>query len=88
MAIMVQQQPNNLKQEITFEKNGFIGIFDNVFEDEYIDELIKFFESRDGMNFVQNSSANGNLKIDRDMDEMFLDDIATIQTTLFSKTLE
>tara|TARA_R110002012_G_scaffold309892_1_gene517225 strand:- start:51 stop:656 length:606 start_codon:yes stop_codon:yes gene_type:complete len=68
-----------LKQEITFEKNGFIGIFDNVFEDEYIDELINFFEAKDKMNFVQNSSANGNLKIDRDMDEMFLDDIATIQ---------
>ena len=53
MAIMVQQQPNNLKQEITFEKNGFIGIFDNVFEDEYIDELINFFEAKDKMNFVQ-----------------------------------
>ena len=31
--------------EITFKKEGFIGIFDNVFEDEYLDELIKFFES-------------------------------------------
>ena len=65
--------------EITFKKEGFIGIFDNVFEDEYIDELIKFFESKDGRNFVQSSTAHGIPKTDRDMDEMHLADPMTIQ---------
>ena len=44
--------------EITFEKDGFIGIFDNVFEDEYIDQLISFFESKDALKLVQNSSVH------------------------------
>ena len=66
-------------QEITFEKDGFIGIFDNVFEDDYIDQLIKFFESKEGLNLVQNSSVHNIPSTDRDMDEMHLVDPMSMQ---------
>ena len=35
--------------ETTFEKDGFIGIFDNVFEEEYIEQLISFFNDQDNL---------------------------------------
>ena len=39
--------------ETTFEKDGFIGIFDNVFEEEYIEQLISFFNDQDNLKFVE-----------------------------------
>lgn len=69
-----------MEQEITFEKDGFIGIFDNVFEEGYIDQLITFFESKEGLNLVQNSSVHKIPSTDRDMDEMHLADPMAIQS--------
>tara|TARA_R110000851_G_scaffold96882_1_gene210116 strand:- start:4836 stop:5441 length:606 start_codon:yes stop_codon:yes gene_type:complete len=63
---------------ITAEMDGFIGIFDNVFEDEYLDELIKYFNSKDGMQFVE-PTTDRIPSTDRDMDELHLADPLTIQ---------
>ena len=53
--------------ETTFEKDGFIGIFDNVFEEEYIEQLISFFNDQDNLKFVEQTK-NRTKKHDRDMD--------------------
>jgi len=68
-----------MKQEITLKKDGFVGIFDNVFEEGYIDALIEFFESKDTLNFVQNTTTHGTSTMEKDMDEMYLADFLTIQ---------
>ena len=63
--------------ETTFEKDGFIGIFDNVFEEEYIEQLISFFNDQDNLKFVEQTK-NRTKKHDRDMDELYLADPMTI----------
>ena len=64
--------------EITFQKDGFIGIFDNVFEKEYLDDIVKFFNKKDEFNFVEHTSKRNAKKHDRDMDELYLGDAQTI----------
>jgi len=54
----------------------FIGVYDNYFRQDYINDVIKYFESMENCDLVQPSSTN---KIDKDMDEMFFNDPTTVQ---------
>ena len=51
-----------MKQEITLKKDGFIGIFDNVFEEGYIDALIeqqhKTLEQSDNISAINRSQGS------------------------------
>jgi hypothetical protein len=54
----------------------FIGIYDNFFDESYIDAVIDFFEKCDRDGMAQPSSDD---KLDRDMDEVFFNDPALVQ---------
>ena len=57
-----------------FERDGFIGIFENAIEKDYCDSLIEYFNLK-GNRFINPTQG---LKHDNDMTEMFLDDPRTL----------
>ena len=57
----------------------FIGVFDNYFPENYIDEVIDYFEKLNATNLIQPSARDGN-KMSRDMDETFFNSPRTIHT--------
>lgn len=57
-----------------FKKEGFIGIFDNAFNEQYCSELIEYFNLK-GNRFI---CPTRGLKHDNDMEEIFLDDPKTL----------
>ena len=63
------------ERKIEFQLDGFVGIFDNVFEDDFIDELIKFFEKKDVLGLQDETT-----QADRDMTELHFADFMTIQS--------
>jgi hypothetical protein len=62
---------------ISFQKDGFIGIFDNVYEDQYITDLLAFFNAQENIKFIEETK-NRTEKHLRDMDELYLADPLTI----------
>ena len=50
-----------------FKKEGFIGIFDNAFNEQYCSELIEYFNLK-GNRFI---CPTRGLKHDNDMEEIF-----------------
>ena len=45
-----------MEQEVKAEFDGFIGIFENAYDKQYIKELIQFFETSSDLPLVQKSS--------------------------------
>ena len=45
-----------MEQEVKAEFDGFIGIFENAYDKQYIKELIQFFETSSDLTLVQKSS--------------------------------
>ena len=44
-----------MEQEVKAEFDGFIGIFENAYDKQYIKELIQFFETSSDLPLVQKS---------------------------------
>ena len=59
---------------MNFERDGFIGIFDNAFNEQYCNDLIGYFNLK-GNRFI---CPTRGLKHDNDMEEIFLDDPETL----------
>ncbi|MDC0002710.1 2OG-Fe(II) oxygenase [bacterium] len=65
------------ERKIEIKLDGFVGIFENVFEDDFIDELIKFFESKEVLGLQDETKST---QTDRDMTELQFADFMTIQS--------
>ena len=65
-----------MEQEVKVEFDGFIGIFEDIFDPQYIKELIKFFESSSDLPMVQKPK---DAKHNVDQDAIFLNGPDTIQ---------
>ena len=61
------------------EFDGFIGIFDDVFNEEWMDDLLEFFETSDSLGLNSHTKDNGHASVNRDMDEIYLTDPITMQ---------
>ena len=67
-----------MDQNINVEFDGFIGIFDNVFHDSYLNDVMEFFEQAKELPMFQKKLHN-HPKHDREMDEMMFSSPDTIQ---------
>ena len=65
-----------MEQEVKAEFDGFIGIFENAYDKQYIKELIQFFETSSDLSLVQKSSE---LKHSVDQDSILFNNPETIQ---------
>jgi len=65
-----------MEQEVKVEFDGFIGIFEDIFDPQYIKELIKFFETSSDLPMVQKPKE---VKHNVDQDAIFLNNPDTIQ---------
>tara|TARA_R100001244_G_C5158006_1_gene130626 strand:- start:853 stop:1476 length:624 start_codon:yes stop_codon:yes gene_type:complete len=68
---MEEEEKRMKDKNVTHSFDGFIGIFDNVLSDNYITEIIKYFEKLDQTGFIQ-STRQYSAAHERDLDEIQL----------------
>ena len=68
---MEEEEKRMKDKNVTHSFDGFIGIFDNVLSDNYITEIIKYFEKLDQTGFIQ-STKQYSAAHERDLDEIQL----------------